>query len=259
MMRSVVFAVAISCAAASANACEKIASLTFSGQSVAALVKLNGAPVLQTSSPDSVGGGLPVGHWFIEGRNVLEVASKKAGERTPVMELEIQETCRGAMVDSRGGGANPLAKVAQKGAGVARSFFVRETESPSPFADAPKTDGAGLAAAVEALQKAFRDKDRDAIMAFHAPMFRLAAQLGQRGFDRMVDDLLQNMLPKGETTFVERVSLAPALDGKVFAATGPDGFAAPVRLSEEVDGGVNWFETGRFWAKIDGAWRVVAN
>lgn len=220
-------------------------------------VAVNGAPVHRGGSENSYTGGAPIGHWLKAGENEVKIRLSPIGSTPVEAHVEAARVCRGQMVETQGGNPGKVAEIALDKAGAGAATFQVDTPPSTPYDAAVVTDGAGVEAAVRKLQAAFKAGDVDTIVAMHAPMIAMAEKMGMRGAAEQFRGLFAQNLAKADLAYVDQLKVTPALDGKVQVASGPDD-ASPIDFRVKSDRGSLIFDTGIFWAKLNGEWLVIS-
>jgi len=242
------------------QACEKIVQLVYSAQGAILAVTVNGLPVVNGASSGSVSGAAQMAQWLNAGQNTAELVVSAHPEGTDTAAtVEIVAACRGEMIDFRGGNEGALATLTQDGAGSRSVSFEVDAAPETTFSDAVAAGDDGLTDALAALTAAFSDGDIDTIIAMHGPMLGMAGLMGMPDPEAMFRGMLGGALKNGKLAVADAVEISTSTDGRFFAVIGAADGTAPLVLLVEESGGSSRFSTGKYWARIDGAWVVISN
>lgn len=189
--------------------------------------------------------------WLQNGQNTLSITTRKPSEaKAPDLIAAIRITpVKGAVV------VRPLVHLK-----AAEAKTIRFEAKGLPVwawqqGAATFHDTEEIKAAVKTLHDAFTARDKAAIRAIEAPMFRDMEKLTTReGLERRV--YRNEIIDKGKLEPLPRLIIVPFDNGRVMRVTGPDG-EAPIRLYYRYGNGGKVILTGRFWSKINGKWQVV--
>ena len=134
------------------------------------------------------------------------------------------------------------------------TFFAENTPE-MPFAK-KKLSRDGLPKAIERLQKAANERDFERIWRLLEGM-RIRAEA--EGFPvEQFKAFTQTIVEGGEVSTRTDLELKPILGGRVWQVMTAD-YDAPVTIKYKEDGGSTTMRPGRFWSKIKGKWRIVAD
>ncbi|MEM8917493.1 MAG: hypothetical protein AAGE37_01430 [Pseudomonadota bacterium] len=228
-----------------ASACELIHGLRINVESGSYSVTLNG--VFLYDGDDSLSSherGLT--EWLVSGENVVRV--EFSGEQG---EFAIVQVCAGSFADD---GFLSQIKFASPASKELR--FVHTAPIDAAYMNADIAGDTGLMDAVQKLQDAAERGDVDALMAMHEPM--LADYEKRGGQIDYVRPYMREILSKYPAETEKSLTASAVMGGRVYQVLGPEN-RSPVEVSGEYEGGTFHWTSGKFWARFEGDWRIVAN
>ena len=232
---------AIAFAGFGAAACETVHAYQYQMDDAAYTFELNGVFLNHTGDPGNYSGGGPLMQWVAEGENTFTVTMLQGSAN-----IKVIKACQG---DFDG---ETLVE-ASIGAGESRdlTFFI-EDAPPAVYDNAGVLAEDGLAEAVDALKAAVTARDFDTFWAMHQGLIMQATSMGFP--EEQLKGMMGQTVSDGEATFADDLVFKPVLGGKVWQVMTKD-HAAPVTI--KLHGGSTTVDTGAFWTKIDGQWRVA--
>jgi hypothetical protein len=228
------------------------------------VISLNGIPVQRLDLKQMPGAGVPtatisLGLWAIEGDNEVAVETQPTGKPEEA-ETEVKlMIATGGMDDFD---KPPLFQRKFTGAKTVTTTIALTGVPHWIFNDAEHVTGdqAELLAAVKALHQAYADKDFKTVDAISKAVIDDLTQV-YGPMDAMVEDGHKFAATAKLVPWTDKLTVASALDNRVFVVSR-EGGRAPVELaSPEIDSDTKQpkelLETGKFWIRLGGKWSVV--
>ena len=240
------FALALTLAAtggAAASACDIVHAYRYQMDDGAYSLALNGVHLRRTTDPGDYSGGGPFNQWLKEGENVLSLTMEQG-----TADISIIRACA---TDFDG---ETLVEASVATGETANLTFFVETAPPAPYANVGALSDDGLADAVAALKAAMEARDFDTFYAMHEGLVMSATA---QGFpEQALRGMMSETVADGEASYNDALIYEPVLDGRVWQVmTAEKQYPVVIKLH----GGDTMVETGAFWTKIDGRWRVAGN
>lgn len=184
--------------------------------------------------------------WLISGENVVKVEFfGKQGE------FSIVQACAGSFAVG-----NFLSQIEFTSSASKELRFVHKAPVDAAYTDADIAGDKGLMDAVRKLQDAAKAGDVETLMAMHEPMLKDYEKRGGR-ID-YVRPYMRDILSRYPAEVAESLTAISVMGGRVYQVLGPDN-QSPVEVSGDYDGGTFHWTSGKFWARFEGKWRIVAN
>ncbi|MBM3490651.1 MAG: hypothetical protein FJX68_09400 [Alphaproteobacteria bacterium] len=187
-----------------------------------------------------------ISEWLVNGANRIEIRIARLGKDGWVESL---------LAKSREDLEKPRERRVQTGV-VTLTETAAEVPAWSWLTAAPGgNDEAGLRAAVAGLHAALQRKDLKALDQLRAPLERDFEALWGKLSERERGALHRQLETGRVEPLPEPLGIASAFDGRLAVVSGPDG-QAPIRVELGRDNPLP-DETGQYWAKLDGQWKLV--
>jgi hypothetical protein len=242
LLKSSLFgAVAAAVACTPAIACEIVHAYRYQMDQAAYALELNGVHIDYNAEPGDYFGGGPFRQWVAEGENTLTITLSKGSADISVIRACSNDFDGDTLVE------------ASVSAPESRTltFFVEGARKAVYDSVGPLAED-GLAEAVAALKAAVKARDFDQFWQLHEG---LRIEATSAGFpEEQLRAMMEQTVANGEPVFRDDLVFKPVLGGRVWQVMTGD-FAAPVTLS--LDGGSMTVNTGAYWTKVDGQWRVA--
>lgn len=227
----------------SAIACEELYVHEFQYDDAVYLAELNGVYSDHSNEPSGYSGGGPFSQWLIEGENTYRF-SLTGGSAT----IRIKRACRGEF------DGETLVEATLNGNETKELTFFVEGAPAAPYDQNEALKKKGLPKALRRFRKAVEEKNFKAYWRFIRGV-RMMAEA--QGFP--INDMkpqLQEVIENSTATFQDDLVFKPVLGGRVWQVMTAD-HQSPIHIEHAEEGSGISIDTGAFWTKIDGKWRVV--